>query len=65
MYKKDKYESIVTDIIDGDTIKVITKNENKPLNIRLSCIDTPEIKQPWGVEAKLFLKYTFILFKTK
>jgi micrococcal nuclease len=51
-------ESIVIDIVDGDTIKV-KNNDNEVKRIRLACIDAPEISQSWGIQAKSFLKYIF------
>ena len=46
------------DTIDGDTIDVKVAEEPKPQHhhkIRLHGIDAPEIRQPYGVEAKLHL----------
>lgn len=41
-------------VIDGDTI---VYQENGGLKkVRLSCIDAPELKQPFGLESKLALK---------
>jgi endonuclease YncB( thermonuclease family) len=48
--------AIVFDVIDGDTIKIIKNKNEKPVKIRLSCIDAPELTQSWGIEAKAHLK---------
>ncbi|EBG8282939.1 thermonuclease family protein [Salmonella enterica subsp. enterica] len=44
----------VSYVIDGDTIVYKEKQDYK--KVRLSCIDAPEIKQPYGLESKLALK---------
>lgn len=43
----------VSDVIDGDTIYVFVKTNT--IKVRLSDIDTPEKKQPYGLEAKDFV----------
>lgn len=42
---------VVIDVIDGDSL--IT---SKGIEVRLSHIDAPEYNQPWGAEAKAFVK---------
>ena len=42
---------IVVDVIDGDSL--ITSNG---IEVRLAHIDAPEYNQPWGAEAKAFVK---------
>ena len=48
-----KLDAEVFKVTDGDTIKVISDNEL--IKIRLAGIDCPEVKQPWGIEAKTAL----------
>lgn len=45
------YEAKVVGITDGDTVKVLTADQ-ETVKIRLAEIDTPERKQPWGNRAK-------------
>ncbi len=47
-------ETVVTNVIDGDTIKI--EYQNKTLKVRLAGIDTPELKQEFGLEAKKALE---------
>lgn len=47
----EPFPAKVVAITDGDTLKVLTA-DNEQINIRLSEIDTPERKQPWGSRAK-------------
>ncbi len=49
----DEYEAIVLKVIDGDTIYIKTDNGRK--KVRLRYIDAPEIKQPYGDMARIFL----------
>ena len=44
----------VTDVIDGDTIRV--RLGSGPITVRLHSIDSPERDQPWGVEAAAALR---------
>ena len=58
----DEFHGKVSKVIDGDTIYV--RNEKLGIvKIRLADIDTPEIKQPYGVQAKKVLEKK--LFKKK
>ena len=41
----------VSEVIDGDTLKVIGLNK-EIVTLRLAQIDTPEMNQPWGPQAK-------------
>ena len=60
--EKDKTPSSVSgeitvfNVIDGDTISVISDANTKPMRIRFACIDAPEMSQSWGIQAKAFLK---------
>lgn len=47
-------QCVITAVVDGDTVKGLCAGE--PSKIRLYGIDTPEIKQPFGIEAKAFVK---------
>ncbi len=47
------YEGKVIKIADGDTLTILVAN--RQLRIRLSDIDTPERKQPFGRKAKQVL----------
>ena len=49
----DEYEAIVLKVIDGDTIYI--KSEKGRKKVRLRYIDAPEIKQPYGDMARIFL----------
>ena len=49
-----RYEAYVVGIADGDTITVLT-NQNEQVKIRLYGIDCPEKKQAFGFKAKDFL----------
>jgi micrococcal nuclease len=42
-------------VVDGDTI-VFRAGDAKTQRVRLADIDTPELDQPWGEEAKVALK---------
>jgi endonuclease YncB( thermonuclease family) len=42
-------------VVDGDTI-VFKAGDAKTQRVRLADIDTPELDQPWGIEAKAALK---------
>lgn len=44
----------ITDIISGDTIEVRTHSKERLL-VRLTGIDSPEIGQPWGEQARHFV----------
>ena len=48
------FNAFVTHISDGDTIKI--EYENKTIKVRLAGIDTPELKQEFGLEAKKALE---------
>ena len=41
------FEAIVTDVTDGDTVKI--EYQNKTIKVRLAGIDTPELKQKFGL----------------
>ena len=45
----------VEKVVDGDTI-VFQRIGAKTQRVRLADIDTPELDQPWGIEAKAALK---------
>ncbi len=45
---------LVISVIDGDTVKVLDKN-NKQITVRLASIDAPERKQPFGTKSKRML----------
>ena len=49
----DEYEATVLKVIDGDTIYI--KSEKGRKKVRLRYIDAPEIKQPYGDMARIFL----------
>ena len=49
----DEYEAIVLKVIDGDTIYI--KSDQGRKKVRLRYIDAPEIKQPYGDMARIFL----------
>ena len=42
-------------VVDGDTIVFLITGA-KTQRVRLADIDTPELDQPWGLEAKAVLK---------
>ena len=48
-----EYEAIVLKVIDGDTIYI--KSDSGRKKVRLRHIDAPEIKQPYGEMARIFL----------
>lgn len=50
--KKSQITGKVVSVIDGDTLKVL--HDNRTEKIRLSGIDCPEKKQPFGQKAKQF-----------
>ena len=39
-------------ITDGDTLTVLQKRDKIPIKVRISAIDAPEKKQPFGEQAK-------------
>lgn len=43
---------VVTDILDGDSIKFWVASMQKEIEVRLAGIDAPEMRQKYGVEAK-------------
>ena len=43
-------EGFVSKVVDGDTFDF--KDQDRTYRIRLSEIDTPEMNQPWGIEAR-------------
>jgi len=45
------FEGIVTRVIDGDTIEVLTDDKDRH-RVRLMCIDAPETKQPYSNASK-------------
>ena len=45
----------VTSVTDGDTVKVKLDSEQKPVTVRLACIDSPERKQEGGLKSTLAL----------
>ena len=47
---------VVTRVVDGDTLWVITSASQPPLKLRIQGIDAPEICQPGGVQARDALK---------
>ena len=49
----EEYEAKVLKVIDGDTIYI--KSDSGRKKVRLRHIDAPEVKQPYGREAKIFL----------
>lgn len=49
-----RYEAYVVGIADGDTITVLT-NQNEQVKIRLYGIDCPEKKQAFGTKARQFI----------
>ena len=42
-------------VVDGDTIYLKTEANNS-IKVRLAFIDAPELNQPFGTDAKAFLK---------
>ena len=48
------FEAIVTAVTDGDTVKI--EYQNKTIKVRLAGIDTPELTQEFGLEAKKALE---------
>ena len=42
----------VVDVVDGDTVKVITRRRGNPLKVRLHGIDAPELDQDHGQESR-------------
>lgn len=44
------FQAKVTAVTDGDTVKI--EYQNKTIKVRLAGIDTPELKQEFGLEAK-------------
>jgi micrococcal nuclease len=49
------FDGKVTSVIDGNTIEV-TNNEKETVRIVLAGIDSPELSQEFGEEAKLYLE---------
>lgn len=47
---------VVTRVVDGDTLWVITSASQPPLKLRIQGIDAPEICQPGGVQSRDALK---------
>ncbi len=47
---------VVTYVGDGDTVWIEVDRNAKPLKLRLSGLDAPEICQEWGVQARDALK---------
>ncbi len=47
---------VVTRVVDGDTLWVVTSASAQPLKVRIQGIDAPEICQPGGVQARDALK---------
>lgn len=50
-----KVEAKVTKVIDGDTME-ITDKDNKTYIVRLWGIDSPEMEQEFGIEAKNYIE---------
>ena len=48
------FEAIVTAVTDGDTVKI--EYQNKTIKVRLAGIDTPELKQEFGLKSKKALE---------
>lgn len=46
----------VTAVHDGDTISVLDITDGHKYTIRLTRIDAPELKQPYGKEARIYLE---------
>ncbi len=51
-----EYEVVPNSIDDGDTLKVRAAELNTILEIRLACVDAPELKQPMGEESRNYLR---------
>ena len=66
-FKDEKYQCFVKRVIDGDTLVAICNDfSSKPLKIRLSDIDAPEISQSiWGEKSSLFLRQLIARAKNK
>lgn len=45
---------IVIDVIDGDTVVILCEGQKRP--VHLVTVDAPQLKQPYGKEAKAFTK---------
>lgn len=58
----EKYQSVVTKIIDGDSLVVLHRGDRKM--IRLYGIDSPEWNQPFAQLAKNYLERTVLNEKT-
>jgi len=51
----------VTRITEGDTVTIVD-GDNKPSQIRLVCVDAPEMEQkPWGQKSLNLLKYARLI----
>lgn len=50
------YLATVLKVHDGDTIVVKPADSDKNVTVRLDRIDAPELDQPYGIEARDFLK---------
>ena len=48
------FEAIVTDVTDGDTVKIA--HQKRIIKVRLAGIDAPELKQEFGLKAKKVLE---------
>lgn len=50
------YLATVLKVHDGDTITVKPENTDSQVSVRLNRIDAPELRQPYGIESREFLK---------
>jgi endonuclease YncB( thermonuclease family) len=52
LFSAEPYETTVEHVVDGDTVKL----KNEKTGYRLYGIDAPELKQPGGPQARIWLK---------
>ncbi len=51
------YGRVVPDsVYDGDTIRIVNRDNGEEIKIRFCGIDAPEMKQPGGIEARDYLR---------
>lgn len=55
-------QGLVTKVYDGDTITVHEDNCKCDVKVRMLAIDAPELKQPYGIDSRNYLK-TIVLGK--